>query len=922
MSSRVSLSAVAFLTFAAATFAVGTTVPGTTLPVPGEDLPVHGEGATRRVMSLSGTWTLTAKPRPAPPLHEHDLLVPIFANTVPATAEPIEVQVPGVWQTQGLGMHYHTAAEYRRTFAAPERDPGERVWLHFSRASTHATVTLNGQAIGEHLGAWTPFAFDVTDHLQASNELVVHVDERPEHWTAGFIRNVHPSFGGLWGDVWLETRPGAFISDVFVHLHPGGDVAEARVQIANGKEALAGATVQFAVERGHGTPPIVANLRVGDLPPGGTTAAVRFSADGLDRWSPESPALHRATVRLAGHDGRVVDVQEHVFGLRTFSADGDVLMLNGEPIYWAGVLHWGLYPELLVPGRTREQYREEIRRLKALGFNAVNVCLFVFPDRFYEVADEEGMMVWQEYPLWLYFAGSLRPTTDAERETLVAEYADMYRLVRPHASVLLHSLAVEDPDGDEALMQRMFDLCHEMIPHSVVQDNSAFLNQKIADFLDHHHYDELEGYRTNMQAWMDKVHGRGKRLLLFGEAMDFDTLRNTQRILANHPGERPWWTLEEFNRSLMIPGNSNDFWNQEKVLAQIEEELGPGTLDRIEQASRERSWAARKYQLEISRLHQGFGGMAITAIRDTICSRSGIFDDLGAVKWNGPELPRFNAPTLPLVRPDRESFSYRGGETATLRFSLSHFGKGTIGGATLDCRLAAGEGTLLSSRFAGVSQKPGHVGEVATWEMAVPEVGKATTALLSARLLVDGNVAAENEWRMWIFPKRSTEAPEAGAVHDPEGLFAAEALAGVDIPQGLLLASVLDERVKSHLAAGGSAVLVDPKGAAFPSHGTLFWREVAVERFDVGLFADFPWTGGFDLPWFGLSSGMAYDLSETRRPLLRTINCRHMQRNDVIVETSEHGGRLVATTLKLPGNDGPAGADILQRLADFAAVTK
>ena len=82
------------------------------------------------------------------------------------------------------------------------------------------------------------------------------------------------------------------------------------------------------------------------------------------------------------------------------TTQGEQLLLNGEPICLRGALSWGWNAETIAPFYTPEQVREEIRRVRDLGFNLIKLCLL--PNQtYYEIADEEGMLLWQEWPLWL-----------------------------------------------------------------------------------------------------------------------------------------------------------------------------------------------------------------------------------------------------------------------------------------------------------------------------------------------------------------------------------------------------------------------------------------------------------------------------------------------------------------------------------------
>ena len=101
-----------------------------------------------------------------------------------------------------------------------------------------------------------------------------------------------------------------------------------------------------------------------------------------------------------------------------------------------GVLSWGWDPDLIAPNYGDDAIRAELRRVRELGFNLVKLCLVVHNRRYYEIADEEGVFLWQEWPMWLPLV------TPELRQQAPAEYAALMRLTRQHPSVVLYSVGL------------------------------------------------------------------------------------------------------------------------------------------------------------------------------------------------------------------------------------------------------------------------------------------------------------------------------------------------------------------------------------------------------------------------------------------------------------------------------------------------
>jgi hypothetical protein len=113
------------------------------------------------------------------------------------------VLMPCRWGAAGL-HEFAGRVRFVRRFGYPGRlDAHERVWLTFEGVDQSAQVTLNGQHLGNHVGAQEPFEFEVTALLRERNELIVDV-EAPR------------GDGGLWGEVAMEVRATAFLRKLHV----------------------------------------------------------------------------------------------------------------------------------------------------------------------------------------------------------------------------------------------------------------------------------------------------------------------------------------------------------------------------------------------------------------------------------------------------------------------------------------------------------------------------------------------------------------------------------------------------------------------------------------------------------------------------------------------------------------------------------
>lgn len=296
-----------------------------------------------------------------------------------------EIQVPFPPQSLLSGIHREIPEEqrlfYRRSFRLPEGFHRGRVILHVGAVDQIAAVWLNGVYLGEHVGGYESFSFDVTKTLRAENILVIRVVDQMSHLVLPYGKQSRKRGGmwytpvsGIWQTVWLESVPEQYIRSV--QIRSGLDWAELTV---DGVPSDGTVTVQtpvgkldFPLEQGK------AEIRVPEP---------RY-------WSPEDPYLYVCTIRT-GED-RVTTY----FALRTLTReriDGVWrLCLNGKPYFFHGLLDQGYWSDGLFTPAHPSCYERDILAAKALGFNTLRKHIKIEPEQFYYDCDRLGMVVFQD----------------------------------------------------------------------------------------------------------------------------------------------------------------------------------------------------------------------------------------------------------------------------------------------------------------------------------------------------------------------------------------------------------------------------------------------------------------------------------------------------------------------------------------------
>ena len=292
-------------------------------------------------LNLNGLWDFAAAAEP-PASFDRTIRVPF----------PPESLLSGIHEV----FPEETPLWYRRSFRLPEGFVRGRVLLHFGAVDQIAEVWVNGAAVGRHTGGYFPFTLDITDCLQDENTLLVRVEDHLSNNVLPYGKQKHERGGiwytpvsGIWQTVWLESVPEAHIRAVRI------DAAPERVRFA-----VEGASDGLLRIR---TPE---NERI-ELPFADGRAELCLAEPRL--WSPEDPWLYDVTVETA--DDRV----ETYFAIRTLdirTVNGlPRLCLNGKPYFFHGVLDQGYWSDGLLTPASPACFADDIRAMKALGFNTL-----------------------------------------------------------------------------------------------------------------------------------------------------------------------------------------------------------------------------------------------------------------------------------------------------------------------------------------------------------------------------------------------------------------------------------------------------------------------------------------------------------------------------------------------------------------------
>ena len=372
-----------------------------------------------------------------------------------------ELQVPGDWNTQREDLYrYEGTVWYRTKFSSKPSDG--RTFVYFGASNYETVVGLNGKVLGLHLGGFTPFNYEITDLLrEGENSLIVKVANKRMLEAVPTVNSDWWNYGGITRSVYLVHTPETFIRDYSVQLKPGTkDTLRGWIQLDGSQSAqdvkveipAAGIVITARTDAsGHADFEFLAQKRKKSL---------------LSLWSPESPKLYDVVV-----SSETDSVRDRI-GFRTVEARGTQILLNGEPVFCKGI---SIHEETLRGkggrGHGEENAREILGLAKELGCNFVRLAHYPHDEAMVRVADEMGIMVWDEIPVYWTIAFD-NPDTYANAER---QLTDMIARDHNRASVIIWSVSNETPRGADRLtfLTNLINKARELAKKKEEEESSA-----------------------------------------------------------------------------------------------------------------------------------------------------------------------------------------------------------------------------------------------------------------------------------------------------------------------------------------------------------------------------------------------------------------------------------------------------------------
>ena len=805
---------------------------------------------SRARLSLNGSWNFIPDPQSS---YQHD--------TLPATNHTI--QVPGAWEHLFNGEERFGRAWYVREVDVPADWRERALYLRFGAVNYYTQVWINGQYVGEHEGGYTPFSWRV-DHLVKwgePNRLVVMVLDPAYsitaypaltleqlgatlHETFGYQigeiplgkQNWYGSVSGIWQDVYLESAYATTVTGAMVLPDIDHCFARVKVGIAGMEEAGQDLTLRLQIldaegqivddEAGIPLARAIGDSAMPDRPH--LSPRIDLRVDGVRLWQLEDPYLYHVRATLE-RNGEVCDEYTSRFGMRKVAIRDNRILLNDHPIYIIGALDQDFYPETGYTPPSKEFLEEQVDKAKHMGLNLLR-CHIKAPDPAYlDVADEKGILVWEELPNWISLT---EKAAQRGRETITRMIERDYN----HPSVIIWTIINESwgadlagREDDRKWLRGMYDYVKDLDPTRLVVDNSPCnmpggRNFHIrTDIEDYHIYFQIPDHYQKWAQWVKdfsrhpswtfSFHGDAERTgeepLMVSEFGNWGL--PTLRDLITEYGQEPTWfrTGQDQTQPSGVLRRFTRFHLDEIF----------GSYDQFAIATQWQQYFSLKYQICDMRRYPSIVGYVITEFTDLHWEANGLMNIWRRPKVFYNHLAKFQQQDVIIA--DWENINFWSGDLCQVDVVVSHFSREDLTDCTVEWNVSElGE----NGRIEHVNVPPYQSPQVGTVKFVVPPIDNPVRCRLHLRLRDrNARIVARNTQYVSFFPTRcyqSNPTTEPIWVYDPHAIYEMGRKlfeAGYNVvaeptgphgPARFAVATRLDRNVKEFIENGGNVLLL------------------------------------------------------------------------------------------------------------------
>lgn len=332
-----------------------------------------------------------------------------------------KMYVPSCWESNPGYENYRGFGAFKKTIFL---DAKSDLRFVFKGVSHTADVYFDKKHIAHHYNAYTEFSANVLDAEAGEHVLEVIADNTFGEHSALHISNDYYTYGGITRPVVMQTiAHGAYIE--YMHFEPykenGAWKSRINLRINNISTAIKKVGISLLLDGAELDADcadkqfeISANSSI-DI-----SLNASYESFNIKQWDVLNANLYLLRANLI-ENGAVIDDMTQRVGFRTVETCDAKILLNGKEVFMKGFNRHEDHSDMgcAIPAQTAET---DVKLMLDMGANSVRTCHYPNDERFLDLCDEYGILVWEEsHARGLTIEDMRNPNFDKQSEDCINE---------------------------------------------------------------------------------------------------------------------------------------------------------------------------------------------------------------------------------------------------------------------------------------------------------------------------------------------------------------------------------------------------------------------------------------------------------------------------------------------------------------------
>lgn len=337
-----------------------------------------------------------------------------------------KILVPFAYQTPKSGINDqkdHIVVWYQKEIELFSLNDDEEQLLVFEGSDYYTKIWVDGIYVGEHKGGYSRFYVSLNNlkhtlkgkksalmTLRIEDDLSATRIRGKQSWTGSPFGCWYTPTTGLYKTLWSEKVNYTRINHFKVTPNEDNYTFDFDFELLNPSKGLELEIKVTCMDKLISKTRVMAEVSELKVI---VDASVQFDGFKHKYWTVDDPSLYEFEITLINND-KIYDKVYSYAGFRIFKTEGNLFILNQNPVYLRLVLEQGYWKDSGLTAPSFDDLEKEIKLIKDLGFNGLRMHQKIEDERFIYLADVYGLFVWCEMPSAYEYRDSL--IVEATRE--------------------------------------------------------------------------------------------------------------------------------------------------------------------------------------------------------------------------------------------------------------------------------------------------------------------------------------------------------------------------------------------------------------------------------------------------------------------------------------------------------------------------